>query len=434
MKVHSWIAKTLLLGSDEETCPRMELVQESDDEPRVIRGPGYLKGGPDGQLRFKIFAPELEGPFDALGFGEKLEPGTIIPHQEYYRLTAVDRLGDTWTSRRLLPSQQDSSVVGNLAEIRCTRPIHEQGTNDPIDPADLSGGGITLWFDGSLELQFNAATLMTTKIETFARPDRRIEDDFDLPSFRRNVIRFSSGGCDFDVVQEANYYILTIRSSSLFPPYVTNRVVEALQLVLGKTVSWRVSDTFSGGRIETVVRSSNVNLEKSHFQPPLLPGLIVDIKGESTIRLFDRYFHFLLCRNDPDWHPCSMHLQHAIMSSGSSVGAYALGLGVAVEGVCNTLYENLVRPSDDEASLLQHLIDHLESWPATADADADDDRRRVAVRLLTRARGSLSSLGEVRAMDRMIRLVKLGAVEERHVKAWKKLRNPSAHAELPRLY
>jgi hypothetical protein len=429
VKVPSWTAETLLSGSEEETCPRMELVQETDDGPRVIRGPGYLKGGPDGQIRFKIFTPELEGPSDALGFRETVEPGTIVPPHHFYRLSAVDRFGDTWTAGWILPSQHYSSVVGDLAEIRCTTGFPDREAAGPLDPANLEAGGITLWFDGRLDLQFNAATLTSSRIDTFGRPHARLEDDLDLPSFSRNVIRFSSCGCDFDIVQEADHYSLTVRSMSPFPPYFPTRVVESLQFMLGKIESWRASEIMSGGRREIVVRSSGDDLKAARFQPPLLPRHHVEADSESAHPLFDRYLRFLIGFAGPCWHPCSIHLHHAITSSASSVGAYTLGLGVAVEGICELLFEGLARPTADETILLQQLLEHVESWPAAT--DHDEARRWVAERLRSRARGSLSNLGRSRALDRLNRLVELGAVERRLVEAWKKLRNTAAHARLP---
>jgi hypothetical protein len=42
VKVDSFVVDTQIAGSQEEICPRMELVQEVEDQHRKVQGPGYL--------------------------------------------------------------------------------------------------------------------------------------------------------------------------------------------------------------------------------------------------------------------------------------------------------------------------------------------------------------------------------------------------------
>ena len=141
-------------------------------------------------------------------------------------------------------------------------------------------------------------------------------------------------------------------------------------------------------------------------------------------QLFDRYLQFVLPHPTQDWHPCSIFIHKAREASANSPDAYALGLTVAVEGLVNELYSHLGNPSQDFKSAVSKLKEFVATWAGIPGWEGNDSLR-------DRLPNLISQLTSVRAVDRLYELAKQGIVESRHVDAWRQVRHPMAHAELP---
>jgi len=104
-----------------------------------------------------------------------------------------------------------------------------------------------------------------------------------------------------------------------------------------------------------------------------------------------------------------------------TINAKALALAVAVEGICNSLF----RPSsDDEAkvkSWVASLQKHCADWVQFKEPETH-------AALFNRVHGLLGSMTRTRPIDILMQLVAEDVIPERLAKAWKKLRDPSAHA------
>jgi len=437
MKFYESFVDDLLSRTREVECRELKLVQNIDVEPCTIIGAGYLKSTPEGKLSFKIFSAVIvNGPSEPINLSDEI-PGKIIDKCKYFCLWVTDMYGKLWTAERVLPDVQSSgstSVEGDIWELRRTEKITSGEFAEQID-ATARSGTLTLWFENQIELPSNAGTSVQKIVVPHDGTNSRWDDNFGPRSMRSNILRFSCFGCDFDIIREESGFTVSVFSLSSLPANIIIRVQESLQFLLGIVVDLKVLRFSSGDRREVRIHSLPDKLSHARIRRPLQSRSRIDVRGEYSIKLFTTYFTFVSnqageSNQAGDWHPCSIHLYHAIVASSSSLEAYALGLGVAVEGICKAFYKELGRPSSDERSTLVDLIAFLEGWPATVDTNIH--RQEIAKRLLKRVKGALEAFNQSRALDQLNPLVELGAIEEEHVTAWKrKVRNPSSHAELP---
>jgi hypothetical protein len=100
-----------------------------------------------------------------------------------------------------------------------------------------------------------------------------------------------------------------------------------------------------------------------------------------------------------------------------SYDAFALGLGVSIEGILNDEFSTIGQPS-------QALLDDLER--------AQDLIRKSSLpqQVKNRIAGSISSMAQSRPGDKFPALIASKQVVKKHVDAWKKIRNKSAHADV----
>lgn len=110
----------LLAKSWELDCRDIELTQRSAANPNVYSGPGWIRLGEDGQIRFKILATEPHQTIRRL-VEEKPEPGTVIPAEQYYNLRAKDEWNREWTVERIRPSKIARGLESSVIEGTVTR-------------------------------------------------------------------------------------------------------------------------------------------------------------------------------------------------------------------------------------------------------------------------------------------------------------------------
>ncbi len=420
----------LLMKSEEVVCRKFELVQNGVEKPRIIWGAGYLKSTSDGRLRFKIFAPEVNDIEFGLSDLFATQPGRLLGEDAYYRLTVTTGHDGIWFSDVVYPeinSLPIRSISGNIRELRRTEHLITGGDAEPFGNT-VRPGSLHLQFLDDVEFPANSATTKSVSIIAGNEANSRESDSHPSKSWHLNVLRFSLFGYNFEMIRKENGFSFEATSDTLFPPHLDLRIQESLQFALGRTVFWKTSTFLSNGIVETRVRTLYDLNKKGRFLGPLVHNSPAGHTGEFFIKMFECYFSFALTGSD-EWHPCSVHLHQAIAAGSSSTEGYALGLAVAVEGICKALHKEIGKPNQDEKAAISKLSKYLEDWPSTLDPNscgrADIDR------LMRRAKGAISRFKESRPLDQMIPLVQDSVIEERHVEAWKKLRNPSAHAEIP---
>ncbi len=405
---NSLIASFLFEGQDLD-CPNMTLTCASGSEQAIYSGPGLLRCDADGGLYFKLYPDQSANPGGLVEWNRTALPGQLINRRFFHTLRATDYAGNEWTSEGILPQ-----LTQGPSGFSIHAPLHDLRAATTMGIA-LKGSCLRMLFLDDVEIPCNATT--DTTINFGEGPV--------FTSRLLNVAKFTSLGFDFVLNSESGLLAATVNSSEPFPPNFPMRVLEALQFVLAKSLYVRFLEEISGS-------TSTIRLlpapPKSHHTTMLLPLNLHTIEAHRTPNpiwmMFDKYLRFILPFGGPDWHACSIYVHKAREASANSLDAHALGLTVAIEGLAKLLYPDLGKPRSNFKEAVRDLKAYCQRWPGMPDWDGNASLKDRTDRLL-------GNLCGVRASDRLYRLSENGTVQKTLVEAWKALRDPMAHAELP---
>jgi len=391
-------------------CPRMIVKKKTKRDPDTFYGAGEIRISEDGQLIFKLYSNRerntKEWDFSTLG-----DPGRIIPDDAYYSLKAVDAFGRDWASDRFLPSTHRTAtgravLTGNLHELS-TEGMYPSELN-------LSGNNLDYWVFDDLKIPYNASTIQRKSVARGEQTSR---------SGKRNAWRFRSYNSRFLVVRESSdlLTIQVVSKTENLPELFPDRLIEALQFVIGHPINWGIMKHRAGQHSKVTIRSVRYKTSQIRFQPPLPLKLIRNPNnGKSTAeyhrKLFDRYLRYTL-EEDKLSHPIWGKLNAIYEASDASfIDAQALTLTVAIESLLLSEFRDLGYPTQKERNAIEDIVQHIDTW------NGDE-------RIKNRAKGMLSNLGQPRAVARMDDLAnKRKAISVDQSKSWQRLRNPSTHA------
>ena len=401
----------LLFGAKEIDCPKMELARASVAKPCVFAGPGYIRRDEDGPLLFKIYPADLP---DGFKFQDEWTgssaAGRLIEKSRYYTLTATDYVGQTWSSDFILPGfttgPSGVMVHGNVRELRSEKTM----------TYSYDSRFFRLLFLEDTDIPCNAATQTTVA---------RAGEENAFPSISLNLATFSSCGFDFVLQREAGELVVEVKSGNDMPPQLESRVIESLEFVLARSLHCRISEKVVGSSSTIRVTAARKMSPHTTTPPPLhLNAVQAHSPLNCVWEMFDRYLNFILPHDRPDRHPCSIFIYKAREASANSPDARALGVTVAVEGMVNALHYSIGQPSPELKEAISVLKSFVKTWPGIPEWEGETSLR-------ARLPGLINQLTSVRAVDRLYGLAQQGCVDTRLIDAWKSLRNPMAHAELP---
>lgn len=196
--------------------------------------------------------------------------------------------------------------------------------------------------------------------------------------------------------------------------HMETRIVEGLQFVLARPMSWVLFER-EGGRMErTEVRSVPMPASTRRILPPIHFTRITN--AESVWRLCDHYLRHVASHPDEKWHPLSQRLHSVLEATAGSVEVHARTLGIEIEGILKSEFVTSGVPDD----IIHSQIDQARELIAGSRLDEGFKERMF---------GSLRSMRSPRADDRLRALVEAGAITDDQRSAWKKLRNSSTHAD-----
>jgi hypothetical protein len=223
------------------------------------------------------------------------------------------------------------------------------------------------------------------------------------------------------MTQQSGQVIVEAWSTEPFPPHFEKRISEALQFALARPFQWRVlsSETGQGSLLQI---ASPLPQVESRLQPPINVNAVV--ARYWTWILFDSYLQFVIGHPEPDWHPCSVHLASVYEASAASIDSQILAMTVAAEGLTRVLFPDIV-------TVPRPFLKMLEEFKVKVDQWLEGNEAAESAGLPSRLLGIFSMLKQIRAVDRLVQLQRVGVIEEKHVDAWKKLRNAAAHAAAP---
>jgi hypothetical protein len=105
-----------------------------------------------------------------------------------------------------------------------------------------------------------------------------------------------------------------------------------------------------------------------------------------------------------------------VSAGGNHVDAVGLFLGIAVEGVLNTEFTEIVKVPQDQKDWIDTVLTTVRGIATLPE------------RLCARIQGALGAMKSPRAKDKLRALIETHVIEQKHVDAWDALRNSSAHA------
>lgn len=353
------------------------------DNAISYKGRGYIRQTEEDVLEFKLYANVTVNSDLFADFRRQFEvqSGELFPDESYFTLTGVAANGGAWKAEHVLPKcdwhaqHADPIVYGKLSSITCG------------------------------ELLSNPKTLALHFCEKA-----------DLPILN-NETKFRIGDYEFQIESSDNNFIVRAKSNCPLPEHFAIRIEEALRFLLAQSVTPRV-----------IVQPNCVTLiSKTLKSPKIRLGQPISRGSEAfhnhSWDLFRIYLDYVTREtNFANWNTCTAYLHMAHEASANSLDAWAMGLGVAVEGLTGLInFEQDAEESQkraEEKARLQALQNYIVDQVSSQDTFTEFSER---------IRGLVAGLTSVRAIDRMRWLAGQGKVDLSHVEAWRSLRNRSVH-------
>ena len=389
-------------------CARLELKQRGH-KGTTYSGPGSLRQDAESQLVYKIYAT-CPDDFQTLWHDDLGAPGTVVSEHSYYDLTATDSKGREWHCERILPgvtnwgASKELVIEGRVDSLSCRGEI----------PKEIRANGCSLSFVvfDTVKIPTNARTSEHRHVAGWSRSHR----------YHLDAWRFSAAGLGFLLSNDSNdcLQIHVATNSVDLPPYLEERVLEALFFVLGRPLHPTITHQRIGQQTSCTLHSHRRHLFGVRLKPPLQVIRFSHPKtgkltAEPYRKLFDKYLAYTLPyrkRHPPLWGQLNAVYE---ASAGTFINSQALTVAVAIESILGSEFADLGKPSSAERKKIDTAIKYWDAWSGTPG-------------LKERIKGAISQLKRSRAGDKMRVLAKRGAITAEAAKAWQKLRNTNIHA------
>jgi hypothetical protein len=393
-------------------CHSMILATGDKDMPK-FRGPGAIRIGSRGNLQFTIYADSLETY--PLRYGTK--SGELIPDDPIYRLTAIDQNETEWISD-VVPNVQiqptkglkKAVVTGDLIDIHCREPMYPDGLSAIPIQSDL-----TLYVFDSIDIPLNTST--ETQIKVNGELVRGSGAELNIAKVEVDDHKFSFTHHDD---------LLEIQASApTLAAALDKRIIESLQFILARPIWWTILHEESGDTTFSRIRSAPRHATTKNYLPPIDSVAYFD-QTNCVWKLYAKYFECIRDSDQQGWHPLSRFVYSAIEARIAGFDTYRLALGVAIEGILKTAFENVFTPSRKHLDAVEGVVEHLKDWRCQFEWEEESTSR-----FRKRIMGAIAPLRNARPLDQLKSLADLRVVAEDELRAWKSLRNKTAHADQP---
>jgi len=364
------------------------------------RGAGLISQAPDGSFSLKMYCNGNVLPRDVF---PRLDwkAGELIHEEYYYRLTANDIKGRQWEAKWIIPdihSGPDPNGYIVHADIR-----ELSYSSDLYDEVATYYAGI--YFPGDINIPFNTAVTEKKMVDGQRRSS----------SVNLNVSKFSACDIEFEIEKDVGWLMLNALSDTAIDDALVMRLVESLQFVLARSLSWSIVELIHGKTRKVRVKSSQRNVNKSRVQPPV-HFQAVD-RSNKVWSLFGRYLSHTKTYDEELWHPVFRWI-HAVIESGcSSLDTESLILSVAIEGLLREEFDNLYYRNAE----LQKQIE---------DVRCGMEKLVLEPSFKNRVFGFFGNMLKPRAKDFLHILKNKNLLDPRLLDEYDKLRNSTAHGEL----
>ena len=316
------VTAALIRRDMELDCTTLTLRQNVGES--FYSGPGYIRQDKSGRLNFTLYVLEARNHVPFGRRGSVPSPGQLVPPEAFFDLSAMDIYHREWTSCRILPDFVESSDGLQIVRGQVDHLDHQEP-----DWKEDAGHTLAIHFFRELEFPCNA---YTNSEDTFGERGK-------TRRLRLNLAQFEAEGRKISVEATDGTTICNIRSQYPFPPRYEWRIVEAMEFVLVTSLRWDVLVHIGEGRTsyQAVAPGDFGDEGRARLQGPI-PAHIPHSKAFWGI--FERYLAFVVSQPNEGRHPCTRRVASARAASENTIEAWALGLGVAVEGLVNDLYDS----------------------------------------------------------------------------------------------
>jgi hypothetical protein len=391
-------------GKFELWCPKMIICQKDNEKPFKYSGSGLIRQNQENRIEFVLIEPSsssISWNLKSL-LGDNKEIGKLITNDKYYSLEVTDLSGWVWKAERLLISHSGGSagsvVFGDIDVLKCIKSPEFQ--NNMI----------------KLEI-FVDIRLPLAEMKRKAVCISENESSF----WEGNMTEFKVGEIEISIKKDINVITVIAKSEKTFSGnYLETRIIEALQFVTARTISWGILQKNINEKRITYLHSPEKALLPTNMSLPIDYDH-ADLEGKWVWLLFGKYLeHIYDFKGDNifQMHPISGWLHYVRNASGGSIFTKGLGLGVAIEGILECEYSNIGAPSSAYIKAIDEMITYVNSF------SGDENLRK---RILS----SVYKMKKARAKDKLLALQKAGIIREEDLKAWDYIRNSGAHARPP---
>ncbi len=403
------IIESIRAGDDHDLhCHSMSLSAPNKNMP-TFQGVGAIRIGSKGNLRFTMYARSAE----TYVLPDTVMPGDLIPDHILYRFSAIDETGVEWTSpvvldMRVQPSKgkNNSRVTGDLMDLHSREPLFPEGYSTVLAESVL-----TLYVFDKVDIPVNTKTVTEVRVDG---------EDFPTGGASLNIAKVEVGDYEFRFTRRDDLLEIRVTAPTLRAG-LDKRVIEALQFVLARPICWRILREESGDTAVTRIRSAPKHSAAETHLPPIQSVAFYD--GTKCVwPLYAKYFEHILGHDERSWHPLSRYLYSAIEAHAAGFDTYRLALGVAVEGILKTPFKKVFSPGEEFLAAVDDLSKHFSEWKCPAAWEGESGLRE-------RIKTYFTQLRKPRGDDQLRRLNQLEIVTDDEFRAWKRLRNKTAHGD-----
>jgi hypothetical protein len=383
-------------------CLEITLTQNATDSPRIYTAAGSIFASPENGAEARlVWKRDADHPYDQIAiFNEmqRVKSGELIPADHYFALRAVDIAGNCWTHPAVL-LKRDEKQHAEILTVSCDFIQVEIAS-------DIKRTLVHYVFNDDLEMPMNVslssqdAVRGRTRLSIKSRVSAGVVDGMDVSYHQVNADKAGN-----------SYELAAVAQAGKEPPTdFHTRLLEAIQFCVAKQAWPIMGEVIQGGK-------QIVTLSKSRaFYNGMVSAPLPSYASDEFYRLLECYYRYACSEsNGADTAPLSKKIGGLFTLKGVWIDTIALLLSVSVESVLqDPNFKNLGKPDKGFMALLNKLFD----WVKQAPVDES---------LIGRATSAMGTMKSNRAVDKMFVLAKAGVIDEEEIKAWKALRNPTAH-------
>lgn len=378
-------------------CPDIQVLGIRDSDFRLYKGPGVIVGAKRGPISFRLHN-QIDMSAGALESMRPIENGKLGAPVNQVRVFAKDYSGIDWVGGWAVPNIEYARtsqfmVSGDFSQL--TTDIQKSENDKKTDVTEIV-------FADKLNLP------MTQVVE-----EKRVRGDEIILSRTwrdRHELDFNGARVEFFESSSADRtHIIAEHKGGLQPPYCEVWLAEALGFIRARLAYPRIAIRHLEKDALVFIRNTPGDTRSDMLRPILGPPSV-------SLLLWKLYSAYLAeCVKHQKYGSMELTqvLDEVIIASTGTLQAFVLSLAVCVENLVNKLSKEISIEVPDTETITS-LIEHMDQWEGAIDVKE-------------RTKRMLPSLGNVPAQASLRVLRDQGVIEDKHIKAWSKIRNTLAH-------